>query len=249
MISRLLPLAGSAHAPDFDAVLTAVHVHMAIQALAWGAFFIYCLIRFRAGRQPDPSSRMLRPALPVLAIAAVVVGDAVLLATAALPAWLNRSTFPDPSAAPLEVRVVSEQFAWNIHYPGPDGRFGPTSASLISATNPLGIDRRAPAAHDDIGLINILTVPVGRPVVVHLTSRDVVHSFTLNEMRVRQDATPGLLVRTWFTPTKLGRWEIGCSQLCGLGHYRMRGAFAVVTVDEWNVWQARELALLTRGAR
>lgn len=245
MIDRLLPLAASEHASDFDAVLLSVHAHMAIQLIAWGAFFVYCLYRFRASAHPQPSSRGLRPTLPVLAIALVVVGDAVLLATAALPVWLKRSTLPDPAAAPIEVRVVAEQFAWNIHYPGPDRQFGPTSNALISASNPLGIDRRADASRDDIGLLNILTVPIGRPIIVHLSSRDVVHSFTLNEMRVRQDATPGLLVRTWFTPTKTGNWEIACSQLCGLGHYRMRGAFTVLTTEDWAAWQAREVALVS----
>jgi cytochrome c oxidase subunit 2 len=244
MIDRLLPLAASQHAADFDAVLASVHTHMVIQAIAWGAFFLYCLYRFRASAHPQPSTRTLRPTFPVLAIAFVVIGDAVLLATAALPVWLTRARLPDPSSVALEVRVVAEQFAWNVHYPGPDGRFGPTSDALISASNPLGIDRRAEAARDDIGLLNILNVPVGRPIVVHLSSRDVVHSFTLNEMRVRQDATPGLLVRTWFTPTKTGQWDIGCSQLCGLGHYRMRGAFSVMTPEAWAAWQAREVALI-----
>jgi cytochrome c oxidase subunit 2 len=243
MIQRLLPLAASEHAAEFDAVLASVHVHMAIQAAAWGVFFLYCIVRFRASANRVPAGRSLRPTLPILAIAFVVIGDAFLLATAALPAWLRRASIPTTPA--LEVRVVAEQFAWNIHYPGPDGTFGPTSDALISASNPLGIDRQAPAARDDIGLSNILRVPVGRPVVVHLTSRDVVHSFTLNEMRVKQDATPGLLVRTWFTPTSTGAWDIACSQLCGLGHYRMRGSFYVMTTDEWAAWQAREVALVT----
>jgi cytochrome c oxidase subunit 2 len=216
---------------------------MAIQAVAWGAFFLYCIIRFRQRAHPLPSTRGLRPTLPILAIALVVLGDAWLLATAALPAWLERSPPPAATAHPLEIRVVAEQFAWHIHYPGPDARFGTTRDALISASNPLGIDRRSDAGGDDIGLSNILTVPLGRPIVVQLASRDVVHSFTLNEMRVRQDATPGLLVRTWFTPTMTGKWEIACSQLCGLGHYRMRGAFSVVTADEWAAWQRREVAL------
>jgi cytochrome c oxidase subunit 2 len=249
MIERLLPLAASEHAADFDAVLVSVHTHMAIQAIAWGAFFFYCIVRFRARGDRATPARPLRPVLPVLAIALVVIGDAVLLATTALPAWLKRATLPDPGARPIEVRVVAEQFVWNIHYPGPDGRFGTTSAALITASNPLGIDRRAEAARDDIGLQNTLAVPIGRPVIVHLSSRDVVHSFTLNEMRVRQDATPGVLVRTWFTPTETGRWEIGCSQLCGLGHYRMRGTFTVLTAEEWNEWEAREVSLVSPAAR
>jgi cytochrome c oxidase subunit 2 len=242
-MTRLLPLAASDHAADFDGVLTAVHLYMGIQAVAWGAFFIFCLIRFR--RRPDRvvSCGELRPVLAALAIGAVIVGDAVLLATSALPAWLKHASGPSSTTPPLEVRVVAEQFAWNVHYPGPDGRFGLTRPALISVSNPLGIDRTTEGGRDDIGLQNNLTVPVGRPIAVQLSSRDVVHSFTLNEMRVRQDATPGLVVRTWFTPTVIGEWEIGCSQLCGLGHYRMRGIFSVVSAEEWLEWQRREVSL------
>jgi cytochrome c oxidase subunit II len=249
MVHRLLPVAGSAHAAEFDAVLNAVHVHIAIQAIAWGAFFVYCLIRYRQRVHPQPTRTGLKPLLPVLAIALVVVGDAVLLATTALPVWIKRATLPSPLEAPLEVRVAAEQFAWNVHYPGPDGRFGTTTGALISAANPLGIDRASAGGADDIGLQNVLNVPINRPIIVVLTSRDVVHSFTLNEMRVRQDTTPGLPVRTWFTPTTTGRWEISCSQLCGLGHYRMRGAFSVLGADDWAAWQAREIALLPQALR
>jgi cytochrome c oxidase subunit 2 len=243
VMHRLLPAAASAHAADLDAVLTLVHVYMAIQAIAWGAFFLYCVFRFRA-RASTSGTGGTGGTLGYLAIALVVVGDALLLATTALPAWFARTTPPDPSTMPLEVHVVAEQFAWHVHYPGPDRQFGPTSPALISASNPLGIDRRAEAARDDIGLTNVLTVPVDRPVIVLLSSRDVVHSFTLNEMRVRQDATPGMLARTWFTPVMIGKWEIACSQLCGLGHYRMRGSFSVVDAAGWAAWQAREVSLI-----
>jgi cytochrome c oxidase subunit 2 len=149
----------------------------------------------------------------------------------------------------MEVRIAAEQFAWNVHYAGPDGRFGGTRSTLMSASNPIGIDRSGTDGRDDIGLVNTLTVPIGRPVVVVLTSRDVVHSFTLNEMRVRQDATPGTVVRTWFTPIAIGQWEIGCSQLCGLGHYRMRGVFSVVSETDWLEWQRREVSLIAPALR
>jgi len=244
MIERLLPVAGSEHAAAFDAVLKSVHAHIAIQALAWGTFLVFCLIRFRSSRQPQASHRGIAPVLPMFAIAVVIVGDVVLLATMALPAWLARATMPSSVLAATEVRIAAEQFAWNIHYPGPDRRFGVTSAALISASNPVGIDRTSPDGTDDVGLLNVLMVPVGRPVVVQLSSRDVVHSFTLNEMRVRQDATPGLLVRTWFTPTITGQWQIACSQLCGLAHYRMRGEFSVLSQPGWDEWLRREVALI-----
>ena len=249
MLDRLLPAAASEHAAAFDAVLSSIHLHMAVQAIAWGAFFLYCMFRFRHRGDPHPAVPPLKPALPVLAIALVIVGDAVLLTTAALPAWLSRTTLPDRSTTPLEIRVVAEQFAWNIHYPGPDGQFGEARDALISAGNPLGIDRASAHAADDIGLANILTVPVGRPTIVRLASRDVVHSFTLNEMRIRHDATPGAFTHTWFTPIQIGSWEIACSQLCGLGHYRMRGTFVVLSEPAWQQWQARELALVNQVRR
>jgi cytochrome c oxidase subunit II len=245
MIERLLPVAASEHARAFDGVLLSVHVHMALQALAWGVFFLMSLVRFRRGRNPQPSANGAGPVLPLVAIGAVIVGDAALLAGAAFPAWMARSA-PPPLAEALEIRVVAEQFAWNIQYPGPDRVFGSTSDALISASNPLGIDRRDPNARDDIGILNVLTLPLGRPVVVYLSSRDVIHSFTLNEMRVKQDATPGVVATTWFTAVKTGTWDIACSQLCGLGHYRMRGEYSVVTDEQWAAWLRRELALLQR---
>ncbi len=88
-------------------------------------------------------------------------------------------------------------------------------------------------------------MPVDRPTVVHLTSKDVIHSFSLATMRVKQDVTPGLPVSTWFTPIATGVWEIGCSQLCGLGHYRMRGVFEVLPEAEWRAFVADEVSRLT----
>jgi cytochrome c oxidase subunit 2 len=246
VIDRFLPVAASAHAADLDGVLLGVHGHMAIQAIAWGLFYVYVLLRFRKSAQPRARHAGLKPLLPVLAIGGVIAGDAILLAASALPAWLERGTPPPTSPAPLEVRVVAEQFAWNIHYPGPDGQFGRTGQAYIGAANPVGIDRSDPAARDDIGLLNVLMLPLGRPVVLHLSSRDVIHSFTLNEMRVRQDTVPGMTTRTWFTPIVVGRWDIACSQLCGLGHYRMRGEYTVMPVQQWNEWLSSEVALLSR---
>lgn len=239
-----LPVAASAHAAELDAVLAAIHWHVLILLVAWSAFFIYVLVRFRRGRQPLARRESLGWLLPALAIGAVIAGDVVVLATSALPAWYRRTAEPPATAEPLEVRVVAEQYAWNIHYPGPDGRFGPTGAAFIGAANPLGIDRSHPDARDDIGLLNVLTLPLGRTVIVHLSSRDVVHSFSLPEMRVKQDTVPGMVTRTWFTPTAIGRWDIACSQLCGLGHYRMRGEYAVLGPEDWERWLQDELAYL-----
>lgn len=251
-MERWLPAAASGHALSLDAVLLSVHAHMLVIFAGWLALLVIALIKFRQGAHPTPRAEGVRGMWPALAIGAVIAGDVIILATQALPAWSARNEPPPfdsaqgkpPGVPPVEIRIAAEQFAWNIHYPGPDGRFGRTSQTLISASNPIGIDRGDATAQDDIGLLNVLMLPVDRTAVIQLTSRDVIHSFTLNEMRVKQDATPGMTSRVWFTPTLTGDWEIACSQLCGAGHYRMRGEYHVVSPAQWDQWLAAEVARL-----
>lgn len=238
-LTRFLPPAGSAHAAEFDAVLAAAQSDGAIIFLSWLVLFVIILVRFRA-RPGVPPGRAAGSRWPLAAIALVVAGDVWLLAGSALPAWYARAV-PAPEGA-VEVRVVGEQFAWNFHYPGPDGEFGRTDPALITAADPVGIDRTEAAAQDDFVLIGLFVVPVDRDVVVHLSSKDVIHSFTLATMRVKQDVTPGLPVTAWFRPIATGSWEVGCSQLCGLGHYRMRALFDVRSDADWRAFVADEVS-------
>jgi cytochrome c oxidase subunit II len=244
-MERWLPAAASGHAGALDGVLLSVHAHMAFIFVLWLALFVVALVKFRKGANPTPRQEGIRGLWPAIAIGLVIAGDVIILATQALPAWAARNEPPPPGAEPIEIRITAEQFAWNFHYPGPDRTFGRTRNELISATNPIGIDRADAAAVDDIGVQNVLMLPVNRTAVVQLTSRDVIHSFTLNEMRVKQDAVPGMTARVWFTPIATGDWEIACSQLCGLGHYRMRGEYHVVEQAAWNQWQADASAVAT----
>lgn len=236
MMERWLPAAASGHAGALDDVLTSVHIHMALIFLLWLAVFVFALIKFRRAAHPEARQEGVRGWWPALAIGLVIVGDVIILVTQALPAWAARNEPPQADAEPVEIRITAEQFAWNIHYPGADRVFGRTRPDLISAANPVGIDRTDAAAADDVGVQNVLMLPIYRTAVVQLTSRDVIHSFTLNEMRVKQDATPGMTARVWFTPIAIGDWEIACSQLCGLGHYRMRGEYHVVDPAAWDRW-------------
>ena len=236
MIERWLPQAASDHAASLDAVLLSVHAHMLLIFAAWLALFLIALVKFRKGANPEPRDRGMTGTWAAIAIGAVIVGDVIILATMALPAWAARNEPPAAGVTPVEVRITAEQFAWNIHYPGPDGVFGRTGQPFISASNPVGIDRGDPAAADDIGILNVLMLPVNRTAVIQLASRDVIHSFTLNEMRVKQDANPGMTSRIWFTPIAAGDWEIACSQLCGLGHYRMRGEYHVVDDEAYQAF-------------
>lgn len=240
-MDRLMP-AASGHASALDAVLLSVHVHMLLIFVLWLAVFVYALIKFRRGANPEARRQGVRGMWPAIAIGLVIVGDVIVLVTQALPAWASRNEPPPAGPQPVEIHITAEQFAWNIHYPGADRTFGRTSPALVSAANPVGIDREDPAAADDIGLLNVLMLPVNRTAVIQLTSRDVIHSFTLNEMRVKQDANPGMTSRVWFRPVAKGDWEIACSQLCGLGHYRMRGEYHVVDPAAWDKWQSDELA-------
>lgn len=241
-LNHWLPTPASSHAASFDGVLAAAHADGALIFLSWLVVFAIILVRFRA-RPGVPPGAPAGQKWPLVTIAAIVIGDVWLLAGSALPAWFERAVPVGAGAA--EVRVVAEQFAWNVHYPGPDGRFGKTDRTLITAADPIGIDRSDEAAADDFVLIGVLVVPVNRPTIVHLSSKDVIHSFTLATMRVKQDVTPGLPVSTWFTPVVTGSWEVGCSQLCGLGHYRMRALFEVRTEDEWRAFVDDEVSRLT----
>jgi cytochrome c oxidase subunit 2 len=149
----------------------------------------------------------------------------------ALRLWGQIVNTPPPADA-LLIEVTGQQFAWNVRYPGPDNALGRTDARQASQDNPIGLDRSDPAAADDVLLLNQLYLPQGRAVNVQLRSMDVLHSFFLPHFRVKQDAVPGMTVRTWFVPTDAGDFEIACAEHCGLGHYRMRGQVHVVPAAE-----------------
>jgi cytochrome c oxidase subunit 2 len=199
---------------------------------------VYTLIRFRSGRQPRARYAGARGRATTWAEIGVVSAELILLVGFAMPAWATRTRDVPPSHTATVVRVVAEQFAWNVHYPGSDGQFGRTDASLVGPANPLGLDRQAPYATDDVVTINQLALPVDRPAIVQLSARDMIHSFGVPAMRVKQDAIPGMVIPVWFTPTVTGEFDIACSQLCGLAHYRMRGVVRVMAATDFRDWLA-----------
>jgi cytochrome c oxidase subunit 2 len=239
-----MPVQASAHAAELDEMTVLVHWLMLVMFVGWGLYFIYVLFRFRSGANPTANYAGAKGKISKGTEVAVAIIEVLLLVFYAIPAWARRvSAFPSESEA-VVVRVVGEQFAWNVHYPGPDGMFGRTDIPLVSPDNPLGLDRRDAAAKDDITTINQLNLPVDRPALVHLSSKDVIHSFGLFEMRVKQDAVPGMMIPVWFIPNRVGEYEIACSQLCGLGHFRMRGFLTIQSAADYEKWfgeQQREL--------
>ena len=233
-----LPVAASTHAAELDNMTVLVHWLMLVLFVGWGIFFLYVLFRFRKGANPAASYAGAKGKISKGVEIGVAVVEVILLLFYAIPAWAVRvRDFPAENEA-VVVRVTGEQFAWNMQYPGPDGRFGRRDIKLVGGDNPLGLDRTDPDAKDDITTTNQLALPVDRPVLVHLTSKDVIHSFGLFEMRVKQDAIPGMDIPVWFIPNRIGEYEISCSQLCGLGHYRMRGFVSVKSQSDFTTWLA-----------
>lgn len=244
-----LPALASAHGGQIDGLIAWTHVFMLILFVGWGGFFTYCLVRFRRGRNPVADYSGVRSHASSYLEVAVAIVEAVLLVGFSIPLWAARVDAMPPANEALVVEVTGEQFAWNVHYAGPDGVFGRTDIKLLDLqSNPLGIDRDDPAAKDDVTTVNQLYLPVNRPIIVRLRSKDVIHSFGVPEFRVKQDAVPGLTIPIWFVPNittadmraRLNKpefqYEIACAQLCGLGHARMRGFVTVQTPADFQKW-------------
>jgi cytochrome c oxidase subunit 2 len=248
-----MPRLASQHGAALDHTNDIVHWVMLVLFVGWSLFFLYVLWRFRAKRNPVADHKGVTSHTSTWLEGAVALVEAILLIGFSIPLWAQRvEGFPAPQDA-TRVRVVAQQFAWNIHYPGPDGKFGKTDIAKIDLqTNPLGLDRTDPDAKDDIVTLNQLHLPVDKPVIVDLSSKDVIHSFNLKEFRVKQDAIPGLTIPLWFVPNvtteqmrqKVGNpeftYEIACAQLCGLGHYSMRGYVTIHTQDDFDAWLKAE---------
>ena len=145
--------------------------------------------------------------------------------------------FMGASPGALQIEVTGQQFVWNFRYAGPDGKFGREKPELVSAStgNPVGLDPTDPASKDDV-VFPVIVVPAGREVELIIRSQDVTHSFFVRELRLKQDAVPGMEIHMHFTATEPGDYEIVCSQLCGLGHYRMHSILTVMSETDFQKW-------------
>jgi cytochrome c oxidase subunit 2 len=165
--------------------------------------------------------------------------EAILLLGFAVPLWAKSVEGFPPTEGSTVIRVIAQQFAWNSHYPGKDNTFGRQDARLLGPDNKFGYVKDDPAYADDITPgVNDIHVPVNKPVIINLTSLDVIHSFKLYNQRVNQDAIPGLMVPLHFLPTRTGKFQVYCAQLCGNSHSAMRGFFTVETQEAYDAWLA-----------
>jgi cytochrome c oxidase subunit II len=244
------PPNASSHGLQIDHILEFCHWFMGALFVGWSAFFIFVLIRFRRRRQPNANYLGVTSPISTHLEFSVVLIEAVLLLGFAIPLWGKRVNQFPPGKEALLVHVVAQQFSFNYHLPGTDGQFGRRDVNFVSNSNPLGIDPNDPAGKDDIVTTGELHVPVNRPVIAELSSKDVIHDFFVTEMRIAGDAIPGSLIPIWFTPVKTGTYEVICAQLCGLGHYGMKGTLVVDTPQDYQAWlkERAELAASAQAA-
>ena len=259
-LQKFMPILSAEKSFIVDQLNGIVHILMFVLMIGWGIFFIYCLIRFSNKNNPKANYHGVTNHYSSYAEYGIVAFEVLILIGFAIPGY-NALKYEDVynTNHDLEVRVVAQQFAWNIHYPGEDGKFGATRLSLVDEEiNPLGLDRKGDGA-DDIVTLNQLHLPVDKMVKMYISSKDVIHSFSLPEMRVKQDAVPGMQIPIYFTPTMTSEdflnkikdserdgmgYEIACAQLCGNSHYRMRGFMTIHSNEKFNKWLSDEAEYL-----
>jgi len=255
MMSKLLglPVLASEQGQQVDNLIIYVHWLMIALFVGWLAYFAYVLFRFRRSRNPKADYFGVRSHSSSYIEGAVALVEGVLLIGIAIPYWATAvDKFPQESDA-TRVQVVAQQFAWNARYTGKDGEFGKQTMDAVTAENVFGVDPKDEHGKDDVQVLNEIHVPLVKnpdgkfkPVIMYISSKDVVHSFKVIALRVTQDAIPGMRIPIWFTPTKEGRFQINCAQLCGNGHASMSQGFLIVENQEsYDQWLASKAGAAT----
>jgi cytochrome c oxidase subunit 2 len=200
-------------------------------------FMAYAIVRYRHRKgverraEYEPEYRKLEWWL----IGLTTVGVVGMLAPG-LAVWAKFVTVPDDAAV---VEAVGQQWSWSFRLPGDDGVLGAVDASLMNSENPFGMDPNDPRGRDDVLVPGAeLYLPLDQPVKVLLRSKDVLHNFTVAEFRVKMDLVPGMVTFMWLTPTRAGQYDILCEELCGTGHFAMRGRVVVAEAAAYESWLA-----------
>ena len=232
------PLIASQHGAALDRLTWLIHLLMLVLFVGWLAYFLYVLVRFRKSKNPQASHTGVQNHLSTYVEVGVAVVEAVLLLGFAMPLWAKAiDEFPTAKDNPVTIRVTGRQFNWVAHYPGADGQFGDQDTKFVAGNNPTGINRTGKGKDDVVNKVSSeIAVELNRPVIIYLSSMDVIHSLKLNSMRVTQDAIPGMSIPLHFTPIVPGKYQINCAQLCGVGHSGMMGMLKVLTTEEFAAW-------------
>lgn len=213
---RLLPPDVSTFGHDVDQLFLLIAILTGVGFVVAEAALVYALIRYRAGRQPRAAyvrGRGWRQLRWVIIPLVLLIGADTLIDVRTHAVWA--ATKESMPAADLTVRVVGQQFLWTFTYPGRDGRFDTPGHFTVA---------------------NELHVPVDQTVVFDLEARDVLHSFSIPALRLKQDAVPGRTIRGWFKALTPGTYGIACSQICGVAHATMGGRLVVQTRADYDQW-------------
>jgi cytochrome c oxidase subunit 2 len=234
-----LPELASEHGQQVDNLIIYVHLLMVVLFVGWLGYFAYVLFRFHRSRNPKADYVGVRSHASSYIEVIVAIVEVVLLVGFAIPLWAKAVDKVPEEKDSTVLQIVAQQFDWNVRYPGKDGVFGKQDMHFVTATNAFGVDPNDPHGKDDVQDTTQIHVVVNKPVLIRISSRDVIHSFKIIAMRVTQDAIPGMRIPIHFTPTKVGHYQINCAQLCGNSHANMsRGMLVVQTQKEFDEWLA-----------
>ncbi|HEV2399119.1 MAG TPA: cytochrome c oxidase subunit II [Candidatus Sulfotelmatobacter sp.] len=235
-----LPVGASAAAGWIDGQFTKTFIIMGIVFVAAQFSLGYIVWRYR--QKPDSPPVAYSHGNTTLEITWTILTAILFIGLNLMGSnvWASqRFDAAEPGA--VQVEATGMQFAWYFRYPGPDGKYGPTSPKLIDPSSggeaAVGLNTSDPASKDDV-VTGTMYLPVNREVDVSLRSVDVIHDLFIPSLRFKQDAVPGLNIHMHFKPTQIGEYEIACAELCGLGHYKMHGMVHVVSQEDFDKWLA-----------
>lgn len=223
-------------ASNWGTIDTTIDITLYITGIVFVAvnlFMAYAVYRYR--HNPDRRSHYEpeNKKLEMWLVGITTVGVVAMLAPG-LVVWANFVDVPEDAH---EVEVVGEQWQWSYRFPGEDGEFGSVDSRFVGPDNPFGINPNDQAGEDDLLVkSNELHLPVDRPVKLLLRSKDVLHNFAVPQFRVKMDMIPGSVSYAWFTPTRTGKYDVLCMELCGIAHYAMRGYVVVSEEADFNDW-------------
>lgn len=232
------PINASGQGADIDRLLLLVHYLMFALFIGWGGYFLFVLYRFSKKRNPKADYAGVTSHHSAVAEVVVAVIEALLLFCLARPIWARAVEQFPPASESTVIHVIGQQFHWTAWYPGKNGVFVKADRKFVTSDNPYGFDKTDPNFKDNFIADTDFEVPVDKACIVYISSQDVIHDFAVRPLRVMQDAIPGMVIPAHFTPAKIGTYMIQCAQLCGAGHYSMKGTVKVVSAEDYQKWVA-----------
>lgn len=222
---------------QMDDTLTITLVITGVFFVVINLFVAYIVWRFRHREGHRAAYEPENARLERWLIGLSTVGIMALLA----PGLIVYADYVHPPPGAMQMEVVGQQWQWAFRFPGKSGQLGTTDARFVNASNPLGLNPDDPRGQDNVIVVGPeVHLPLNRPVKVLLRSKDVLHDFYVPPIRARMNMVPGMVTSFWFTPTQAGKFDILCAQLCGVGHYNMRGYVIVEEQAAFDSWLAKQ---------